>query len=290
MWTVSTSGSRKLLPVVYAAVLAWIQIYICREIFFLDYTGYTNSMHGFWMALARLAPAGHWIRPVWWPFWYGGMPYEYTYAPLIPDLTKAVAALAGWPHGRAFYAVAGFFYVLTPVAVFAVTASMSRSAGYSFFGALVYSLTALPELVVPDGVFKLVYLGNPRRLYLTAVWDEMPHLAALTLAMVATFFLWRWLSGGRPRDAVLSGAGMALATLANPFGATMAAMLGLCLVFALDPKEWKRNLLRALAVGAGAYLVICPWFPPSLAETMRFNTRRFDDGWKAASEIGRAHV
>lgn len=281
--TLNGSRVRKLLPWAYAAALAWINIYICREIFFLNYTPYTNSMHGVWMAMARLAPADHWIRPTWWPFWYCGAPFEYTYAPLIPDLTKAVAALAGWSHGRAFYAVSGFFFVLTPVVVFGATATMSRSSGYSFIGSLLYSLTALPELLVPDGVFKLVYLGNPRRLYLTVVWDEMPHLAALTFAVLATLFLWLWFRDGRLRYALLSGLAMALAVLANPFGGAMVAILGLCLAFALDPKQWKHHVLRTLAVGVVAYLVICPWFPPSLVETIRFNARRFDDGWTAAS-------
>ena len=64
-----------------------MNVYICRELFF-NQTAKMNSMHGFWMAIARLAE-GSWFRATWWPFWDCGIPFEFTYAPLVPGLTAA---------------------------------------------------------------------------------------------------------------------------------------------------------------------------------------------------------
>lgn len=67
---------RAALPALYLVALAWVNVYICREMFLTEHTGYMNSMHGFWMAMARLAPSPHWLRPAWRPFGFGRMPYE----------------------------------------------------------------------------------------------------------------------------------------------------------------------------------------------------------------------
>ena len=37
---------------IYAAVLFWLNAYICREMF-VRYTPHMNSMQGFWIAMAR---------------------------------------------------------------------------------------------------------------------------------------------------------------------------------------------------------------------------------------------
>ncbi|HTI49933.1 MAG TPA: hypothetical protein VL475_03240, partial [Planctomycetaceae bacterium] len=39
-------------------ILIWINVYICRELFF-SHAAHMNSMHGIWAALARLGP-GSW--------------------------------------------------------------------------------------------------------------------------------------------------------------------------------------------------------------------------------------
>ena len=41
----------------YVALLLWLNVYIARDLFFAEHTGHMNSMHGFWIGLARLA--GH---------------------------------------------------------------------------------------------------------------------------------------------------------------------------------------------------------------------------------------
>src|SRR5689334_3684049 len=85
---------QKILPACYIIGLLWIQVYICRRVFFLEYTGQMHSMHGFWMAMARLA-GDAWYKPTWWPYWFAGMPFEFTYMPGVPGLAAAISRLAG---------------------------------------------------------------------------------------------------------------------------------------------------------------------------------------------------
>lgn len=274
---------RKVLPLAYLAAIGWVNVYVCREMFFTEHTGYMNSMQGTWIAMARLAPVSHWFKAQWWPYWYGGMPYEYAYSPLIPALTAGYAEAAGVSAARAYHTVSGFFYCLGPVVLFVVVWQLTRAPGYSFAAALAYSLTAVTELVVPDGRFSWVHFRDARRLALAVVWDETPHLAALSFALLAALFFSLALRTRRRVYYLYTGTLVAVALLANPFGGVDFAMAVVCLIFAWDEPGRKFDLLRAGAVGALAYVLVSPWFPPSLIETIRFNAQRFEGGWTAGS-------
>lgn len=247
----------------YLAALVWINLYICRDLFFAEHLGHMNSMHGFWMAMARLA-SHHWWRPGWWPYWDAGMPFEWTYAPLVPALTAAWAQLDGVSTARAFYGVMGMVYVLTPVTLFAMSARLTRSLGWSFLAAAAYSLMSPMQLLVPNETFAWSRIGGTHRLYLSVVWDELPHLTALTLLPLVALFMALALQRRRAGYSVAAGAAMALALLANAFAMTMIAIAMISLLVAFGRERWKENVLRVGAAGAGAYLVACPFLPPSL--------------------------
>jgi len=212
-------------------------------------------MHGFWMAIARLAD-GHWWTPHWWPYWYGGMPFELTYAPLLPWLTKHLG----------LYPVLGLSLCLGPLAVYWFAWRLTGKAGWGFVAAIAYSLTAPTELLFPDGNFDWPHFGDARRIYLQMVWDETPHYLALGFLLLG----WRWWSIG-------------LAALANPFGVTGAMLFGLCWVLASG--EWKRVAIA----GSLGYLVVCPFYPPSLLPLLRANAALSpESAWSAASAWGLA--
>src|SRR5262245_38331588 len=137
-----------------------------------------NSMHGFWMSLARLAD-GHWFKPTWWPYWDCGMPFEYTYPPLVPGLTALLSKLTSSSIGLAYNRVSGFAYCLTPVTLYIFLWRSSRRPGMSLFASLAYSLTAPGTLLIPDAQFQLSAFWGARRFFIAAIWDETPHLFAL---------------------------------------------------------------------------------------------------------------
>ena len=117
---------KKHLWVLYGAVLLWVNIYIGRDLFFAEYTGHSNSVHGLWMSMARLA-GEHWFRPSWWPYFDGGIPFEHAYMPLAPALTALYAKLAGSSVAHAFNVITGLAYCLGPLALFAMALTAKRT-------------------------------------------------------------------------------------------------------------------------------------------------------------------
>jgi hypothetical protein len=264
---------------VYAMGLLWLNAYICRDLFFTEYTGHMNSMQGFWTAIARLATS-HWWEPGWWPYWDAGMPFEFTYAPLIPGLTALFSHLGGVTPARALQSVIGAFYCLAPVTLFAMCATLTRSYGWSFIAAVVYSLAAPTQLVIPDEALSLRRIGEARRLYLMAVWDETPHVAALTMSALVITFTALAMRTDRKRYWVAAGAFMALTVLANAFGGTILIISLVCLLLTFQPERWRRNLAGVALAGLAAWLVISPTLPPSLIKTMGFNSHVLgESGW-----------
>jgi hypothetical protein len=265
----------------YAVGLLWMNVYICRELFF-NQTAKMNSMHGFWMAIARLAE-GSWFRATWWPLWDCGIPFEFTYAPLVPGLTAAWAALRGVPHALAFNSVTGFFYCAIPVNLFLMAWLLTRSPGYSFLAGLFYSLAAPTELVIPDSNFALAHFGDARRLYLTTVWDESPHLAALALLPLIVLFLSLSIRRRRTVYYVASILLIAVAALLSAFGPIMVAMAALCLLFVLERRDYKRNIALIMGIGAYAYVLDAPFLSPSLIQTISAASTFSGYGWSLGS-------
>ena len=263
----------------YGIGLLWLNVYICRDLFFTEYTGHMNSMQGFWIAIARLGTS-HWWQPGWWPYWDGGMPFEFTYAPLIPGLTALFAHVGGLSPARALQSVTGVFYCLAPVTLFVMCVALTRYPGWSFVAGVVYSLLAPTQIVIPDEAFSFRRFGEARRLYLMAVWDETPHVAALTMLPLVVLFTTLAIRTHRRRYWVAAGAFMALAVLANAFGGTMLIITLTCLLLTLNFERWARNIAGVTLTGLLAWLIVSPTLPPSLIQTIRFNAHvHGDSGW-----------
>ncbi|MBI2689008.1 MAG: hypothetical protein HYX27_22120 [Acidobacteria bacterium] len=233
---------RAAVPFLYGLGLVWLNAYLVRHVFFLTFTGATHSMHGYWMALGRVL-GDSWWRPQWVSYWAGGMPAELTYSPLVPWL--------GWHFG--IYAVLAVVFVLGPAAAYWMAWQITGKPGWSFVAGLAYSLLSPTELIQPDAAFGWIRLLEPRRMYLTLIWDEAPHQLALAFVCIAAG---AWARGWRG----VAIAAIVLAALANPFGITAA------LLFAL-------SFPQKLVPGTGflAYLIVCPFYPPSLLGILQAN-------------------
>ena len=250
--------NRRALPWAYAIGILWLNLYLVRQIFAIDFSAQPQSMHGYWLAIARLADGGHWWTPHWWPYWYGGMPFELTYAPLLPWLARHLG----------LYSVMGLGLALGPLALFWFAWRLTEKPGWSFVAAVVYSLSSPTELLLPDGAFAWAHLFDARRIYLHFVWDEAPHYLALSLLLLG----WRWWA-------------IALAALASAFGVTGAALLGLC--WTIVSGQWKKVALAGLL----GYLVVCPFYPPSLFRILSANAALYpESAWTTQSWWGLAAV
>src|SRR5579862_8307192 len=176
----------------YAGALLAINIYISHG-FFSGVTAYMNSIHGFWMALARWG-GGSWLHPSWWPYWGAGMPMEFTYQPLIPRWIALWDAWGGISFGAALERITGIVYCLGPETMFVMAWLATRAPGYSFLAGAIYSLSSLADGIVPDPLFTGL---DAHRLYLMAVWDDLPHLTALALLPLAIIAMYFYVRRGR---------------------------------------------------------------------------------------------
>src|ERR1035441_812170 len=235
----------------YAALLVWLNAYVCREMF-VRYTPHMNSMHGFWIAMARLG-GGDWFHSQWWRYWDCGLPLEFAYAPLVPALSAFAAAVRGVPHDVAFQTVSGFVYCLGPVTLFAMAWLLTRAPGYAFAAAVFYSLTAPSQLIVPDALFSIQHFWDARRIYLAAGWDETPHMAALAILPLVIVFLSLSIRTRRPVYYAATTLAIVACALASDFGPVITAMASLCLLFVLRRQDFVRNLLLTAGIGLFAY-------------------------------------
>lgn len=260
------------------ALIAGVNIYIVREMFAADLVARWNSMQGYWVALARMAGGG-WLTPSWWPYWDCGMPLEHTYAPLIPGLTSAVASVAGIPHPAALHRVMGFFYCLAPVTLFVLVWRWGRSVGAAVAAAGMVSLISPVALLVPDQPFAWSRWSEARNLYLVAVWDELPHYAALALLPLAVLAMVRYSETGRPRWLAGAVLASALTVVASLFGATLLVLSAACLWGTMG----RRATSRLLLTGIWTYLLVCPFLTPSLMAAVRRAAEYHGQGWQANS-------
>jgi hypothetical protein len=268
----------------YAAFLLWINLYIARD-FFSGHTAYMNSMHGFWIALAQRG-GGAWFHPSWWPYWDCGIPFEAAYAPLVPWLTGAWAALFRTPFDTAFSSVTGVVYCFAPISLFVMAWVLTRSAGTSFLAAFFYSLASPTQLIVPDGEFRWDRIWEARRLFLVSAWDDTPHLTAVALLPLAILFLTLAIERRRRVYCAAAALCITLMAMASAFGPVMVGMAAAGLL-AASAGEWKRRALFIVGIGAYAYLMAIAFVPPSVLRAIRESTGVSDEEkWTLGSITG----
>jgi hypothetical protein len=277
-----TSRSESLRAGLYALILFWVNAYIVRDTFFAP-SHQMGSMHGFWTAIAARA-GGSWFHATWWPYWEMGTPFECTYNPLVPGLGAAIAALRGVSAAMGFQSVTGLCYILGPLTLFFAAWRLTRAPGASFAAALAYSLTSVSQLLIPDGGFFLKSLWGSRRLFMTVVWDDTPHVAALTMLPLAILFLARSIQKRRPIYYAATAACIAGCGLASAFGPVMVAMAAVCLLGVLCRERWRGNLLLTAGLGAWGWAISAPFLSPSLLSAIReASAASSGEGWTLGS-------
>ncbi len=274
--------AEKVRAALYALALLWINAYVCRDMFFGS-TARMGSMHGFWTALATRAGSS-WFQATWWPYWDNGIPFESTYPPLVPALAAAISALRGVTPAIGFHSVTGLFYILGPCTLFLMAWRLTRAPGYSFLAGLAYSLTSVTQILVPDTDFMWGKVLDARRLYVVAVWDDTPHMAALTFLPLAILFLARSLETRRAVYYAGAALCIGLAALASAFGPVMVALAAACLVFVQPRRDRPGGALLVAGIGAWGWAIAAPFLSPSLMRAIREASAASDgEGWTLGS-------
>ncbi|MGD0497367.1 MAG: hypothetical protein ABSC23_02920 [Bryobacteraceae bacterium] len=256
------------IPWIYFCVLAFTGVFLCREAFYTESTGHFASMHGEWLALARIVGLD-WLRPRWWPYWGGGAPIQYAYAPLAPFAIAALSRLAHCTPAMALNVLTGLVYCLGPLTLYFASWRLTRMPGCSFFAALAYLVAFPPEYLDPTRGFGLAWFFTTRRAYRLFEWDDLPHLMCLTLLPLAVWLLARALEKRRPLDHALAAVTSAGMMTASIFGVVLTAIVAVTVALALGGRRWPFVFLRASLVAVAAYMLASPWQPPSLVIAVR---------------------
>jgi hypothetical protein len=253
-----------------AMALFAINFYVCRELFRVEYLRHMGSIEGAYIGIARYAMA-HWRDLSWFPLWYGGIPYQNTYPPLLHWGVALVASVRGFTPAHAYHWTTALLYCLGPVTLFALVRRLTGSRWAGFTAGLLYSVLSPSAWLIADIANDLGGKFGPRRLQALVVYGEGPHVAALTLLPLAILMV--DLAIAKRKGIYISGAVVALAAVAltNWLGA-FALALGI-VAYVLARLGTRRDFLLLTVMGAAAYALAMPWIPPSTIAVTQLNAR-----------------
>ncbi len=268
----------------YALTLFALNAYVCIRVFGLEYSHRMDSIEGAYLGISRHILASF-PDLSWWPAWYGGIPFQNSYPPLLHYLVALFAGVTKASVPRAHHFVTAIFYCLGPVLAFVLMNRLSKRPSASFFAALFYTVLTPTAFLVRAVANDMGHPLRPRRLATLIAYGDGPHLASLALAPLALYALdvaltrrnaWRY-----------GGAVLAMASVActNWLGAFALAMLIPCYLATM--RGW-RDWLVTGGLGVAAYAVVSPLLPPSLIRTIQFNAQTIGGDWsKAPGELAR---
>ncbi|MDX2153809.1 MAG: hypothetical protein SFV54_23910 [Bryobacteraceae bacterium] len=268
---------RRIPAAALAALLFLLNAVLVRRLFTLEYSAHVGSIESAYISLSRYY-LEHWTTLGWFPLWYGGIPWQNTYPPLLHVLVAAAAGVAGWTPALAHHAVTAFFYSLGPVLLFLLVYALSGQRRPAFVAAAIYSLFSLSAFLLASVRSDMGSVWFARRLHALVLYGEGPHVTSLALLPLAVLCLHLALSKGRRWLWVAVPPSMAAVVLTNWIGAfTLAAAL---LAYLLACQKGLRVWLAAGAAGLAAYALAAPLIPPSTIEAVRFNAQRLGGDYR----------
>ncbi|MEP6715607.1 MAG: hypothetical protein ABJC09_08525 [Terriglobia bacterium] len=247
-------------PWMAALCIFAVNVFICRELFAIEFVRNLHTNEGCFVALSRFFRE-HWNDFRWYPWFNTGMPMENAYQPLLPVLAAVTGAVSGWSPERAFHFVLALAYCGGPVALFWFAWDWSRSLTLSAVAGFAYSLLSPAPLLIP-----VLGVGKPLRLYNLMFYAEDPHTVALAILPLALLFLRRAILTRRAVPVVAAVTACAAVVLTNVFGGIDLALGGLCVVLSLNG-----GLGVLVLTGVLGWLWISPWLPPSLINHIRLD-------------------
>jgi hypothetical protein len=251
-----------------ALALLVINAYITWRLFRIEYLDEMWNIEGVYIGLARYIRE-HFFDLNWFPLWYGGIPYQYSYPPLLHFIVAGVAAIAHISDARAYHIVAGTFYCLGPVALFWTARQFGASRHAAFLAGLFYSVISPSCILVRELRVESGGWFAPRLLRCITYYGDGPHVASLVLLTFALGVLHVAMEKRRP--IYYFGAALALASvvLTNWIGGFALALGVASYLMAGFPARW----LRVAGVGCVAYMIAMPWTTPATIRAIEVNAR-----------------
>ena len=263
---------RSLGAAAFPLALFLLNCYFAKDLFSLEYSQFMGSIEAAYISISRYM-IDNWRDLTWFPLWYGGIPFQNSYPPLLHAVVAMTAVLLKMSPAHAHHFVTAFFYSLGPVALYALALRLTKSRWYSFWAAWIYSIFSpclwlMPSIRPEAGWFGL------RRFQVLVPYGEGPHITSLALIPLAILSLDVVLSKRTPLWFVLGAASMAAVVLSNWLGAFALAIAVFAYLLAHSGGErtWKTWLITFVLVLL-AYALACSWIPPSTVRDIRYNAQ-----------------
>ncbi len=261
-----------------ALALFLLNLYICHELFHIEYLRFMGSIEGAFIGISRYAIA-HWNDLTWFPLWNAGTPYPTTYPPLLHLVVALVAFLRGTSTAHAYHWVTALAYCLGPLALFALTLRMSGSRWAGFVAGLIYTSLSMSAWLIPAVASDLGSPFFPRRLQTLVYYGEGPHVSSMTLLTLALLCLDVAMAKRRAPYVLLAAVAFAATATTNWLGAFAIALVIVPYALAnIDvprgPRGWKwRDVAWLALIGVAAYCLAMPLMPPSTIAVLQMNAK-----------------
>jgi hypothetical protein len=253
-----------------AIFLFLANVYVCRELFHVEYLRHMGSIEAAYIGISRYAMA-HWRDLTWFPLWYNGVPYQNTYPPLLHWGVALIAWARGITPAHAHHWTTALAYCLGPVTLFALVRRLSGSRWAGFTAGLLYTALSPSAWLIVDIANQMGSPFRTRRLQTLVQFGEGPHVSAMTLLPLAFLLLDLAIRKRRPVYVSLAAVAMAAVVLTN-WLAAFALALGVVAYLLAGVARWREFALVA-AIGAAAYGLAMPWVPPSTIAVTQYNAR-----------------
>jgi hypothetical protein len=251
----------------FAALLAGLNFYFCRELFRIQYLDNFQSNEGILVTLAKFF--AHHPGAQWFPLWNTGLPVENTYDPVVPGAIALLSSLTPISPPLALHVLCGAFFCLIPVAWFWLMWRWGMSAPCAFTAGLLYSLVSPSLLPLHDA-------GNilqSRRLLDVVYWGDIAHTIATGFLPLALWAIERAARTGRARYFLCAVPLSGLTCLSDQFGITGLSLCTVALWASLDAAEMRRGAIRIALTGAATYLCVCRILTPTLLGIISHNSQ-----------------
>ncbi len=253
-----------------------LNLYITRNLFWLEYSRLMGSIEAAYISISRYM-LENWRDLTWFPLWYGGIPFQNTYPPLLHALVAGFAALAGVSPARAHHAVTAMFYCLGPVAVYFLALRLTSSRWFSFWAALIYSVLSPSAFLLPSIHQDLGTFWSLRRLHVLMIYGEGPHISALLFLPLALLALDWALATRKPAAYLIAALSMDAVALTNWLGSFALALAVASYLVATSwngaDSGWLKRWLTTAGVALLAYFIASPWIPPSTIRDIQYNAQ-----------------
>jgi hypothetical protein len=255
------------------ALLFLLNVYVCWGLSRVEYLDQMGSIEAAYIGLTRYMLA-HWPDFSWFPLWYGGVPAQNAYPPLLNWIVSLLALLRGFSPAHAYHWVTALFYCLGPVTLFALILRLSGSLRAAFIAGAFYSVLSPSEWLMPS-VARDTGQWHPERLTVLVHWGEGPHVAALALLPLAILFLHLAIERKRAPYFALAAVSFASVALTN-WLAAFALALGIVAYLLATLGSGKlglRDFAFVVLLVIAAYCLALPWIPPSTIAAAQHNSK-----------------